>query len=183
MDFYKLSWCNFVRIASHLKLGEIKQSLLIALKMTWLLTHTHFTAGVGLGFSNLVFGTHQERVWERRMEACRWGWGMEGSACGKSVTDHAATISSCHLPASILPSEAPLDRRGKKDVVHIYNGKSLSYYKRMKQSFVATWMDLEITILGWNKSNRERQITSLICGSWKKYTNKLIYKTEIESQT
>lgn len=128
MDFYKFSRCNFVYIVSHLKLGEIKQSLLIAVTMTLLLTDTHFTTGIGLEIFQLVLW--DPKVWERRTEAGRFGWGMEGSACGKSLTDHPATISIYHLPASILLSEAPLDRIvqfRKKEVVQIYNGKSFSY--------------------------------------------------------
>ena len=129
MDFYKFSPCNFVHIVSHLKLGEIKQSLLIAVTMILLLTLTLLQA-LDWRFFNLSFGAHQERVWERRREACRWGWGMKGSACGKSLTDHPATISIYHLPASILLCEAPLDtivQFRKKEVVQIYNGKSFSY--------------------------------------------------------
>ena len=52
--------------------------------------------------------------------------------------------------------------------------------------FAATWMDLEIIILG-EISQREKdkyRMISLICWSLKKTdTNDLIYKTETDSQT
>ena len=50
--------------------------------------------------------------------------------------------------------------------------------------FAATWMDLEIVILS-EVSQTEKDkyhMISLICGIYKKGTNELIYKTEIESQ-
>ena len=50
-------------------------------------------------------------------------------------------------------------------------------------SFVATWMDLEVSIL--SKSERERQIPCITTYRWNlKYdAQKLIYETERDSQT
>ena len=50
-------------------------------------------------------------------------------------------------------------------------------------SFVATWMDLEVSIL--SKSERERQIPYITTYRWNlKYdAQKLIYETERDSQT
>ena len=45
---------------------------------------------------------------------------------------------------------------GKENVVHIYSGILLSHKKNEIMQSVATWIDLEITIL--SKSERERQI-------------------------
>ena len=46
--------------------------------------------------------------------------------------------------------------KNKNDVVHICNRVLLSYTKNELMSFAATWMDIEITILGevsqWKKN-------------------------------
>ena len=47
--------------------------------------------------------------------------------------------------------------------------------------FAATWMGLEIVILG-EASQRKRNIL-LVCGILKNDTNECIYKTETDSQT
>ena len=64
---------------------------------------------------------------------------------------------------------------------------TMEYYLAIKKNeilpFAATWMDLEI--IKWSKSDRERQISYDIAYLWnlkQKGTNKLIYKTEVESQ-
>ena len=62
----------------------------------------------------------------------------------------------------------------------------MEYYSAIKKKeimpFAATWMDLEIIILS---EVRERQISHDTTYMWnQKYdTNKLIYKTETDSQT
>ena len=74
----------------------------------------------------------------------------------------------------------------KEDVVHIYNGISLSHKKNEIMPFAATWMDLEIIILS-EVSQIEKDkylMMSLICEILKKNdTNELIYKTKTDSQT
>ena len=63
----------------------------------------------------------------------------------------------------------------------------MEYYSVIKKneimSFVATWMDLEVSIL--SKSERERQIPYITIYRWNlKYdAQKLIYETERNSQT
>ena len=51
-------------------------------------------------------------------------------------------------------------------------------------SFSATWMDLEIVILiEVNQRDKDKYpMISLTCGIYKKDTNELIYKAEIESK-
>ena len=50
--------------------------------------------------------------------------------------------------------------------------------------FAAMWMDLEIIILKWSKSDKDKHyMISLICEIQKNDTNELIYKTETDSQT
>ena len=64
----------------------------------------------------------------------------------------------------------------------------MDYYSEIKKNeimpFTTTWIDLEI-ITKWSKSDRGRQISYDITYLWnlKNDTNKLIYKTEIDSQT
>ena len=49
--------------------------------------------------------------------------------------------------------------------------------------FAATWMDLEIVTLSEvSQTEKDKYMTLLICGIFKKGTNELIYKTEIEPQ-
>ena len=44
-------------------------------------------------------------------------------------------------------------------------------------------MDLEIVITKWSQTQKDKyHMISLICGIYKKGTNELIYKTEVESQ-
>ena len=52
----------------------------------------------------------------------------------------------------------------KKDVVHIYDGKSLSHKKNEMMPFAATWMDLEIITVK-EVRDRETQI-SYITNMW-----------------
>ena len=70
-------------------------------------------------------------------------------------------------------------RTGKEDVVHIYNG---ILKKNEIMPSAATWISLETMIL--IKSERKRQMNGItyMC-NLKNDTNKLIYKTEIDSQT
>ena len=65
----------------------------------------------------------------------------------------------------------------KDNVVPIYNGILLSHKKDKIMSF-ATWMDPEIVITKWSKSDRERQTQYDITYMWnlKINTNELIYK-------
>ena len=51
--------------------------------------------------------------------------------------------------------------------------------------FAATWIDPEIIILSEvSQAGKDKyHMTALICGIQKMYTNELIYKTEIDSQT
>ena len=70
----------------------------------------------------------------------------------------------------------------KEGVVHTYNGILVSHKKNEIIPFVATWMDLEIIILG-KVSLRKTNIISLTCGILKNGTNELIYKIETDSQT
>ena len=64
----------------------------------------------------------------------------------------------------------------------------MEYYSAIKKNeimpFAATWMDLEIIILG-SKSERKRQIPCDITYMWnlKCDTNEPIYETETESRT
>ena len=49
--------------------------------------------------------------------------------------------------------------------------------------FAATWMNLEIVILSEvSQTQKDKYRISLICGIYKKCTNELIYKTEVESR-
>ena len=45
----------------------------------------------------------------------------------------------------------------KEDVVHMYNGILFSHKKNEIMLFVATWVDLELTIL--NKGNQTKEIS------------------------
>ena len=67
----------------------------------------------------------------------------------------------------------------------VYNGILLSHKKNKIMPFVATWIQLEIIILKWSKSERERQTPNDITYMWNlKYgKNEPIYKTETDSQT
>ena len=63
----------------------------------------------------------------------------------------------------------------------------MEYYSAIKKnevmSFAATWMDLEMIILNEiSQIEKDKNyIMSLICVIQKNETNKLIYKTEIDS--
>ena len=66
---------------------------------------------------------------------------------------------------------------------------TMEYYSAIKKNkimpFAVTWMDLEIIILS-EVSQTEKDIyhvISLMCGIFLNDTNKLIYKTETDSQT
>ena len=63
----------------------------------------------------------------------------------------------------------------------------MEYYSAIKKNKImplaATWMDLEIVILREvSQAEKDKHMISLICGIYKKRTNELIYKTEIELQ-
>ena len=71
-------------------------------------------------------------------------------------------------------------------MLYIY---TMEYYSAIKKNeimpFAATWMGIEIVILS-EVSQTEKDkyhMISLGCGILKKDANKLIYTTEIESQT
>ena len=70
----------------------------------------------------------------------------------------------------------------KEDVVHIYSG-ILDIKNNEIMPFAATWMDLDMIILGEVSQTGERQMSYDITYMWalKKGTDGL-YKTEIESQ-
>ena len=52
-----------------------------------------------------------------------------------------------------------------KDVVHIRNGILLSHKKNEITPFVATWMDLKITILNEvSQTKKDKYMISLKCG-------------------
>ena len=62
---------------------------------------------------------------------------------------------------------------------------TIEYYSAIKKSeimsFAATWVDLEIVILSEvSQTEKDKYMISLICGIFKKATDELIYKTEIE---
>ena len=70
----------------------------------------------------------------------------------------------------------------KQDVIHIKNGILFSHKKNKIMSFKGTWMDLEL-VISYEVSQTEKDkyhTTLLIYGIYKKSTNELIYKTEIE---
>ena len=71
----------------------------------------------------------------------------------------------------------------KEAVVHIFNG----YYSAIKENeikpFEPTWMDLEIIMLSKVTVKDKYHMISLICGLYKKNTNKLIFGTAPDSQT
>ena len=72
----------------------------------------------------------------------------------------------------------------KEDVVNIYNGILLSHETNEIMPFVTTWMDLEITIMNEEISQRKTNIyDTKYMQSLKNDTNKLIYKIEPDSQT
>ena len=75
----------------------------------------------------------------------------------------------------------------KEDVVHIYNGISLSQKKKKEiLPLAATWMDLEMIILSEGSQKRKTNTIwyHLYVESSKIYiyTKELIYKTETVSQ-
>ena len=74
----------------------------------------------------------------------------------------------------------------KEDVVHIYNGILFSHKKEWNNATCSNMDGPRDDHTRWSKSDRERQIDhmiSLICGIYKKDTNELIYKIDIDSQT
>ena len=70
-----------------------------------------------------------------------------------------------------------------ENVVRIYSGILLNHKKIKIIPFAATWMDLKIVITKWIQTQEDKyHMVSLIYGIYKKSTNELIYKTEVESQ-
>ena len=49
----------------------------------------------------------------------------------------------------------------KEDVAHIYNGILLSH-KKEQNNAICRWMDLEIAVSEWSKSDTERQVKSIL---------------------
>ena len=73
----------------------------------------------------------------------------------------------------------------EKDVVHIYNGILLSHAKEWNTAIWSNTDGPTDYYTKWSKSDRERQTSYDIVYMWNLNcdTNKLIYKTEIDSQT
>ena len=69
-------------------------------------------------------------------------------------------------------------------IVEYYSAIKKNNIQILQMPFVATWMQLEIVILGGVKSEREGKIVYDITYTWNlKYgTNVPIYKTETDSQ-
>ena len=63
----------------------------------------------------------------------------------------------------------------------MYSGILVSQRKSEKQSFAATWMDLE-TVIQSEVNQREKETKYYITTNWnlKKDTNRLIHKTETD---
>ena len=64
----------------------------------------------------------------------------------------------------------------------------MKYYSAIKKNeimpFAATWMDLEIILLSEvSQTDKDKYHILLYVESKKNYTDELIYKTEIDSQT
>ena len=73
----------------------------------------------------------------------------------------------------------------KEDVVYTYNETLLSHKKEWNNAIYGNRDGPRDCFTEWSKSNRERQISydiAYMCNLKKNGTNKLIYKTEIESQ-
>ena len=68
-------------------------------------------------------------------------------------------------------------------MVCMYNGIMLSHIKEWNNTFAAIWTDLEIIILKWSKSERNRQAPYDITYMWnlKCGTSELIYETETDT--
>ena len=73
----------------------------------------------------------------------------------------------------------------KEDVVHTYNGISLSHKKEWNNAICSNMDGPRDYHTKWSKSERESQITYESTYMWNlKYdTNERIYKTETDSQT
>ena len=54
----------------------------------------------------------------------------------------------------------------KEDVVHRYNGISLSHKRNNIWSLVEMWMDLEYLLYRVKYSEREKQMSSINTGMW-----------------
>ena len=70
-----------------------------------------------------------------------------------------------------------------KDVVHIYNGMLLGHKKEWNNAIYSNMDGPRDVYTKWCKSYRERQISlmSLLVASKKSHTDKLIFKTEIDT--
>ena len=73
----------------------------------------------------------------------------------------------------------------KQNVVYKYTMEYYSAIKKEIMTFTATWMNLEIVILGaGSQKEKDRYHTiSFICRNLKHNTNEPIYRTETDSQT
>ena len=70
-------------------------------------------------------------------------------------------------------------------MVHIYNGILLSHKKEQNNVICSNMDGPRDCHTEWNNSDPERQISYDITYMWnfKKGTNELVYKTEVEAQT
>ena len=72
----------------------------------------------------------------------------------------------------------------KEAAEHIYNGILLNHKKEWNNSICISMDGHRDYHSKWSNSDKDKyHMISLICGILKKYTNELIYKTEIDSQT
>ena len=76
-----------------------------------------------------------------------------------------------------------IDRGTHNDVIYIYSGKLLSYKKEENNAICSHMDGPRDRHTEWSKSNTERQInmTSFICGIFKKGISELRHKTEVKS--
>ena len=90
------------------------------------------------------------------------------------------------IAKTLKQPKCPSTEEWTKKLWYIY---SMGYYSSMKRNeimpFAATWMELEIIILSEVRLTSERQTSYDITHMWnlKKNTNKLICRTETDSQT
>ena len=74
----------------------------------------------------------------------------------------------------------------KKDVEPTYSGMLLSHRKEWNYAICSNMDGPRNDHTKWSKPDRKRQIAHDVASMqtlWKKYTNELIYETEIDPQT